>query len=62
MIYLSTFIKTYFPHVLGHRNICALAIINKLPRILVASADGYLYIYNLDPADGQECPLLRQYP
>jgi autophagy-related protein 18 len=46
----------------GQRNICALAVINKLPRILVASADGYLYIYNLDPSDGQECPMLRQFP
>ncbi|XP_047143462.1 WD repeat domain phosphoinositide-interacting protein 2 isoform X1 [Hydra vulgaris] len=45
----------------GQRNICALAVINKLPRILVASADGYLYIYNLDPTDGQECPILRQF-
>jgi len=49
------------PHA-GQKNICALAVINKLPRILVANADGYLYIYNLDPADGQECPLLRQHP
>lgn len=48
--------------VLGQKNICALAVINKLPRILVANADGYLYIYNLDPADGQECPLLRKHP
>lgn len=46
----------------GERNVCALAVISKLPRILVASADGYLYIYNLDPTDGQECPLLRQFP
>jgi len=46
----------------GQRNICALAMINKVPRILVSSADGYLYIYNLDPTDGQECPLLRQFP
>jgi len=45
----------------GQRNICALATINKLPRILIASADGYLYIYNLDPSDGQECPMLRQF-
>lgn len=45
----------------GQRNICALASIGKLPRILAASADGYVYIYNLDPADGQECPMLRQF-
>ena len=46
----------------GSRNTCALATINKLPRILVANADGYLYIYNVDPAEGQECTLLRQFP
>lgn len=46
----------------GPRNTCTLATINKLPRILVASADGYLYIYNVDPAEGQECTLLRQFP
>jgi len=46
----------------GARNICTLATINKIPRILVASADGYLYIYNVDPAEGQECTLLRQFP
>lgn len=48
------------PHA-GPRNVCALATINKLPRILIASADGYLYIYNVDPAEGQECTLLRQF-
>jgi len=47
---------------IGSRNTCALATINKLPRILVANADGYLYIYNVDPAEGQECTLLRQFP
>ena len=53
----------FFMHFdIGQRNICALTVINKLPRILVASADGYLYIYNLDPTDGQECPILRQFP
>lgn len=45
----------------GQRNICCLAIINKLPRVLVASEDGYLYLYNLDPEDGGECSLLRQH-
>jgi len=49
------------PHA-GLRNVCALAVIQKLLRILVASADGYLYMYNLDPQEGQECPMLRQHP
>lgn len=45
----------------GNRNICGLAIINKLPRVLVANEDGYLYVYNLDPEEGGECSLLRQH-
>ncbi|CAK8676807.1 WD repeat domain phosphoinositide-interacting protein 2-like [Clavelina lepadiformis] len=43
------------------RNVCAIAVLQKVPRILVADEDGYLYIYNLDPADGGECTLLRQH-
>uniref|UniRef100_A0A8C9TN49 WD repeat domain, phosphoinositide interacting 2 n=2 Tax=Scleropages formosus TaxID=113540 RepID=A0A8C9TN49_SCLFO len=45
----------------GHKNICALAIIQKIPRLLVAAADGYLYMYNLDPQDGGECTLMKQH-
>jgi len=45
----------------GQRNVCGLAIISKLPRVLVASEDGYLYVYNLDPEEGGECSLLRQH-
>lgn len=45
----------------GLKNICALATIQKLPRVLVASQDGYLYIYNLDPAEGGDCTLLKQH-
>ncbi|XP_052785411.1 WD repeat domain phosphoinositide-interacting protein 2-like [Mya arenaria] len=45
----------------GLKNVCAIASIQKVPRLLVASADGYLYIYNLDPNDGGECMLLRQH-
>ncbi|XP_027424189.1 WD repeat domain phosphoinositide-interacting protein 1 isoform X2 [Zalophus californianus] len=43
----------------GQRNICALSTIQKLPRLLVASSDGHLYIYNLDPQDGGECVLIK---
>ena len=35
--------------------------IQKMPRLLVASQDGYLYIYNLDPSEGGECTLLKQH-
>ncbi|XP_077304862.1 WD repeat domain phosphoinositide-interacting protein 2 isoform X1 [Lithobates pipiens] len=45
----------------GHKNICALAMIQKIPRLLVAAADGYLYIYNLDPQEGGECTLMKQH-
>lgn len=45
----------------GLRNVCAIAMIGKLPRLLVSSADGYLYIYNIDPEDGGDCTLLKQH-
>ncbi|CAL8304769.1 unnamed protein product [Merluccius merluccius] len=45
----------------GHKNICALAVIQKIPRLLVAAADGYLYLYNLDPQEGGECTLMKQH-
>ncbi|XP_075890727.1 WD repeat domain phosphoinositide-interacting protein 1-like [Nelusetta ayraudi] len=45
----------------GLKNICALATIQKLPRLLVASSDGYLYIYNVDPQDGGECILVQKH-
>uniref|UniRef100_A0A8D0A9U0 WD repeat domain, phosphoinositide interacting 1 n=1 Tax=Sander lucioperca TaxID=283035 RepID=A0A8D0A9U0_SANLU len=41
----------------GQRNVCTLAMIQKLPRVLVATADGQLFIYNVDPLDGGECML-----
>uniref|UniRef100_H2YCN5 Uncharacterized protein n=1 Tax=Ciona savignyi TaxID=51511 RepID=H2YCN5_CIOSA len=45
----------------GSRNVCAITTLQKLPRVLVADEDGFLYIYNLDPMDGGECALLRQH-
>ncbi|XP_068161878.1 WD repeat domain phosphoinositide-interacting protein 1-like isoform X3 [Antennarius striatus] len=45
----------------GLKNICALATIQKLPRLLVASSDGYFYIYNVDPQDGGECILAHKH-
>ncbi|XP_078081752.1 WD repeat domain phosphoinositide-interacting protein 1 isoform X4 [Mustelus asterias] len=35
--------------------------IQKLPRLLVAASDGFLYIYNLDPHDGGECVLVNKH-
>ncbi|CAB1450674.1 unnamed protein product [Pleuronectes platessa] len=45
----------------GLKNICALATIQKLTRLLVASSDGFLYIYNVDPQDGGECVLVQRH-
>ncbi|KAB1263223.1 WD repeat domain phosphoinositide-interacting protein 2 [Camelus dromedarius] len=45
----------------GHKNICALATIQKIPRLLVGASDGYLYMYNLDPQEGGECTLMKQH-
>uniref|UniRef100_A0A1A8L7G1 WD repeat domain, phosphoinositide interacting 1 n=1 Tax=Nothobranchius pienaari TaxID=704102 RepID=A0A1A8L7G1_9TELE len=45
----------------GLKNICALATIQKLPRLLVASSEGLLYIYNVDPQDGGECVLVQKH-
>ncbi|XP_019714156.1 WD repeat domain phosphoinositide-interacting protein 1-like isoform X2 [Hippocampus comes] len=41
----------------GQKNVCALAMIQKHPRLLVATADGQLFIYNVNPQDGGECML-----
>uniref|UniRef100_A0A8B9HAN0 WD repeat domain, phosphoinositide interacting 1 n=1 Tax=Astyanax mexicanus TaxID=7994 RepID=A0A8B9HAN0_ASTMX len=46
-------------HTAGQKNVCTLATIQKLPRLLVASSDEQLFIYNIDPQDGGECTLHR---
>jgi autophagy-related protein 18 len=45
----------------GKRNICALAMIKKVLRLLLTSEDGYLYVYSLDVNDGGDCALIRQF-
>uniref|UniRef100_A0A7M4FNX7 WD repeat domain, phosphoinositide interacting 1 n=1 Tax=Crocodylus porosus TaxID=8502 RepID=A0A7M4FNX7_CROPO len=45
----------------GQRNICVLSTIQKLPRLLVTTSDGHLYIYNLDSQDGGECILIKKH-
>ncbi|XP_015111849.1 WD repeat domain phosphoinositide-interacting protein 2 isoform X2 [Diachasma alloeum] len=45
----------------GLKNVCAITIIQKVLRLLVANADGYLYVYNLDPNEGGDCTLLKQH-
>uniref|UniRef100_A0A0C9QC46 WIPI2 protein n=1 Tax=Fopius arisanus TaxID=64838 RepID=A0A0C9QC46_9HYME len=45
----------------GLKNVCAITTIQKVLRLLVANADGYLYVYNLDPNEGGDCTLLKQH-
>ncbi|MCL4124163.1 UNVERIFIED_CONTAM: hypothetical protein GTU68_019317, partial [Idotea baltica] len=45
----------------GIRNTVAIATIQKQPRIAVASADGFLYIYNFNTTEGGECTLMKQH-
>ncbi|XP_043281446.1 WD repeat domain phosphoinositide-interacting protein 2 isoform X3 [Venturia canescens] len=45
----------------GLKNVCAITEIQKVLRLLVASADGYLYVYNLDMTEGGDCTLLKQH-
>ncbi|RWS30643.1 WD repeat domain phosphoinositide-interacting protein 2-like isoform X3 [Leptotrombidium deliense] len=43
------------------KNVCGIAMINRSPRVLVASGDGYLYIYDLNENDPGECNLIKQH-
>lgn len=45
----------------GMKNISALSTIQKVPRLLVASSDGHLYIYNLDLQEGGDCRLVKKH-
>ncbi|XP_011499489.1 PREDICTED: WD repeat domain phosphoinositide-interacting protein 2 isoform X2 [Ceratosolen solmsi marchali] len=45
----------------GLKNVCAITTIQKVLRLLVASADGYLYVYNLDTHEGGDCTLFKQH-
>ncbi|KAG1653338.1 WD repeat domain phosphoinositide-interacting protein 2 [Nymphon striatum] len=42
------------------KNVCALTTMANIPRVLVASADGFLYIYNVNMEEGTECTLVKQ--
>ncbi|XP_014244254.1 WD repeat domain phosphoinositide-interacting protein 2 isoform X2 [Cimex lectularius] len=54
------FAAAHLPHH-GYKNVCALTVIQKVLRLLVASTDGSLYIYNLDVVDGGDCNLIKQH-
>jgi len=43
------------------KNKCALAMIRKSLRLLFASNEGVLYIYNLDTEEGGDCSLIKQF-
>ncbi|XP_054284203.1 WD repeat domain phosphoinositide-interacting protein 2-like isoform X3 [Macrosteles quadrilineatus] len=45
----------------GYKTACAVATIQRVLRLLVASTDGFLYIYNLDTSEGGETTLVKQY-
>lgn len=45
----------------GLKNVCAVTFVQRIPRVLVASADGYLYIYDLNVTDGGECTVMKQH-
>jgi len=45
---------------INHKNIAALAVINKNLRLLMACADGFFYIYEVNVQTGGECKLLSQ--
>uniref|UniRef100_V9I9I7 WD repeat domain phosphoinositide-interacting protein 2 n=1 Tax=Apis cerana TaxID=7461 RepID=V9I9I7_APICE len=45
----------------GLKNVCAITVVHKVLRLLVASAEGYLYVYNLDSTEGGDCTLLKQH-
>ncbi|XP_076636306.1 autophagy-related 18a isoform X4 [Colletes latitarsis] len=45
----------------GLKSVCAIIVVQKVFRLLVASADGYLYVYNLDTTEGGDCTLLKQH-
>jgi len=45
----------------GLKNVCAITAIAKINRVLVASADGYLYIYNMEMVEGGDCTLVKQH-
>ena len=47
------------PCTLSSQHVFLALRIQKLPRLLVASSSGHLYIYNLDPQDGGDCVLIK---
>lgn len=53
--------ETHISIIISNKVLLLCCRIQKLPRLLVASQDSYLYIYNIDPNEGGDCMLLRQH-
>ncbi|CAG2169390.1 unnamed protein product [Oppiella nova] len=49
------------PESCGPRSVCAVTDIQGMPRVMIASTAGYLYVYDLNAADGGECSLVKQH-
>lgn len=43
------------------KNVCAITTIDRQPRVLVVSSEGYLYIYDLDVNEEGDCILVKQH-
>ncbi|CAF4823599.1 unnamed protein product [Pieris macdunnoughi] len=43
----------------GYRAVAAVTNVSRQARLLVATSEGILYVYSLDPTEGGECTLLR---
>ncbi|XP_047024532.1 WD repeat domain phosphoinositide-interacting protein 2 isoform X2 [Helicoverpa armigera] len=54
------FAAARLPHT-GYRAVAAITNVARAPRLLVATAQGVLYVYALDAAEGGDCALLRQH-
>lgn len=54
------YISVHLPYS-GMKNVCTVVMVQKVLRLLVASTDGYLYVYNLDTPEGGEIPMWKQH-
>ncbi|XP_017840688.1 WD repeat domain phosphoinositide-interacting protein 2 isoform X3 [Drosophila busckii] len=45
----------------GVRRMCAIATIQKQLRLLIASQDGFLYVYSIPSIEGAECQLIKRH-
>ncbi|XP_065846492.1 WD repeat domain phosphoinositide-interacting protein 2-like [Oscarella lobularis] len=45
----------------GTKNVCCITTINKVPRLLVVTAEGIVNVFNIDPDTGGECVLVKRH-